>query len=62
MCSRLYQLLRRLFPLLPSVESPCWITSPMTGEEPVLVTPNTLLLPLLLPPLHPTIFTLYALR
>jgi hypothetical protein len=60
-CSRLYERIRRLFPLLPTPDSPCWLVSPDTGEQ-LIVTPNTVLLPLLLPPLHPTIFTLYALR
>jgi len=58
--SRLYTLLRNLFPGLPRPDSILRIPSP--GAEDIIVTPTSLLHPLLLPPLHPTIFMLYALR
>jgi len=58
--SRLYTLLRNLFPALPRPDSVLRISS--LGAEEITVTPTSLLHPLLLPPLHPTIFMLYALR
>jgi len=58
--SRLYTLVRTLFPALPFPDSSLWISSP--GTDGVTVTPTSLLHPLLLPPLHPTLFMLYALR
>ena len=63
--SRLYTILRSLFPALPepspdSVSPPC-LDSP-SADDSKFVTPTSILHPILLPKLHPTIFMLYALR
>jgi len=58
--TRLYSLVRTLFPVLPRPDSSLWISS--ADSDGITVTPTSLLHPLLLPPLHPTIFMLYALR
>jgi len=58
--SRLYAIVRTLFPVLPRPDSVLRISCP--GDEDITVTPTSLLHPLILPPLHPTIFMLYALR
>jgi len=58
--ARLYILVRTLFPVLPRPDSSLWISS--TRSEGITVTPISLLQPILLPPLHPTLFMLYALR
>ena len=63
--SRLYTILSSLFPALPEPTpdsaSPLCLLSP-SEEEGRFVTPTSILHPVLLPKLHPTIFMLYALR
>jgi len=59
--SRLYILVRKLFPVLPRPDSALRISCNDEAED-ITVTPTSLLHPLILPPLHPTIFMLYALR
>lgn len=59
-CQRLYQFGIRLFPALPDPNLQAWISNP-EGEEgdSLLVTPRSLLFPILLPPIYPTLFHLY---
>ena len=59
--SRLYQAVRCLFPGLPSPDAPHRLQGEGV-EDGRVVTPPSLLHPLLLPALHPTVFTMFALR
>jgi len=58
--TRLYQAIRGLFPGLPAPDTPARLET--TGGDQVTLTPSSLLHPILLPPLHPTVFTMFALR
>jgi amyotrophic lateral sclerosis 2 protein len=59
---RLYNIIMELFPSLPSPDKHTWLENPEKEGEGEMVTPNSVLHPLLLPPLHPTVFMLYALK
>jgi len=70
---RLYDLVRRLFPALPDVSthSQVWLSKPVDPQQQddvvpddngVMITPSGLILPLLLPAVHPTLFHLYLQR
>merc|ERR1719318_2230673 len=59
---RLYQVVRSLFPALPSPETPTRVQAESQEEQARVVTPSSLLHPLLLPALHPTVFTMFAQR
>lgn len=69
-CSRLYELVRTLFPDLPPEDKPVVLRSdenaePLDDDLDVngeCVTPNTLIQPFLLPRLYPSLSTLYALN
>lgn len=60
---RLYGSVRKLFPSLPSLDSHAWILDPTLEEnEAMMITSNSLLFPLLLPSIYPTLFHLYIQR
>ncbi|XP_023933292.1 alsin [Lingula anatina] len=67
---RTYNIIRMLFPDLPSSSRPMYIhhtdcPSPVSEEEDdkgEVITPSSLLHPLLLPKIYPPLFTLYALH
>lgn len=69
-CHRLYELVRILFPDLPLEDKPLVLTSSGNMETPKdmfdlneeCITPNTLIQPVLLPRLYPSLSTLYALN
>ncbi|XP_049267641.1 alsin isoform X2 [Rhipicephalus sanguineus] len=69
-CQRLYELVRILFPDLPQADKPLVLTSLGDVECPddfldgagECITPNTLIQPVLLPRLYPSLSTLYALN
>ncbi|KAL1434228.1 hypothetical protein MTO96_011869 [Rhipicephalus appendiculatus] len=69
-CQRLYELVRILFPDLPQADKPLVLTSLGNVECPddfldgagECITPNTLIQPVLLPRLYPSLSTLYALN
>merc|ERR1719334_1003888 len=59
-CLHLYKIVKTLFPVLPEVD--VYNSSPSSDSENAIATPISLFHPLLLPPLHPTLFMLYTLR
>lgn len=64
--SRIYSFVRLLFPALPAEDRPAYLytTSDLNEsdhERTIVVSANTLLLPVLLPRLYPPLFTLYVL-
>ena len=61
MCTRLYLQLIRLFPALPRLGHQAWIANP-ADEELFPVSGRSLLLPIILPSIYPTIFHLYHQR
>lgn len=69
-CQRLYELVKILFPDLPQANKPMVLTSSGDIESPndffdvvgECITPNTLIQPVLLPRLYPSLSTLYALN
>lgn len=69
-CQRLYELVRILFPDLPRGDKPVVLTSSGNVEctddafdgSGECITPNTLIQPVLLPRLYPSLSTLYALN
>lgn len=69
-CQRLYELVRILFPDLPQADKPLVLTTLGNLDCPddfldgagECITPNTLIQPVLLPRLYPSLSTLYALN
>jgi len=59
---QLYILVRKLFPALPVSYDQVWISNPDVVDDLMMITEKSLLYPLLLPSLYPTLFQLYIQR
>lgn len=62
--TRLYASIRRLFPALPTLpsSSSSWIHNPEAEEDSMQISANSLLFPMYLPSVYPTLFHLYIQR